>query len=377
MTSPFPPSRRPSRPTPFGTGVMPARVQVNTAGLGSSLARQTLAQAPPVPGRESSLETLLPVESQGGDGYFGEGFLEGAWDALNYKLLPEWVESGPGPLGAIGGVVRDFSTPFDLALTAGAAAAAPFTGGGSLIARAAVGGGVKGLGAKGVKFVLAPAVEGGFGRRLAAESVMGLGAIGVGKAGAAVGQEIGGTPGAIIGGLGGGFAGGGAGLLAARKAFGIPRVAMGPMTRAPDSAAVIDSIYRPGETLPGGSQRQPSHRVGSFNGHYTDREMKDRGYDTKQLTDETIEAEPDHGPLSSSLRYLKNLAVGMGGDYSPSYQYGRLIGLFNIFKAREDQAGGLVNSAVAPLSRNFKRLFEDGKGNVVTIHACSIKPASN
>ena len=376
MTSPYapvPPPNRPPRPTPFGTGVMPARVQVSGAGRGSSLARQALAQAPPVPGRESSLETLLPVESQDGGGYFGEGFLEGAWDALNYKILPEWVESGPGPLGTVGGVVRDFSSVFDLGLTAGAAAAAPFTGGGSLIARAAIGGGVKGLGAKGIKFALAPAVEGGFAKRLAAESAIGLGAIGAGKAGSAIGQEIGGTPGAVIGGLAAGFAGGGAGLLVARRAFGIPRVAMGPMTRAPESATVIDSIYRPGETLPGGSQRQsvdpwkPSHKVGSFDGHYTDREMADRGYDTKQLTDETVEAEPDHGPLSSALRYLKNMAVGMGGDYSPNHQYGRMIGLFNIFKAREDQAGGLVHTAVAPLARNFKRLFEDGQGNVLTI----------
>jgi hypothetical protein len=324
------------------------------------------------------MTTLLPVPDSSGGGFFGQGFLEGAWDALNYKILPE---EAPGPFSALGhipgfnpvyGVVRDFSTPLDLGITAAAAAAAPFTGGGSLIARAAIGGGVKGVGAKGLKFVLAPAVEGSFTRRLAAEGMIGLGAVGGGQVGSSLGGNIGGTPGAIIGGLAGGFAGGGVGLGAARTAFGKPRIPMGVSSFGADEQSVIASLYQSGETLPGGSNRfqSRSSRVGKFQGHMTDGEMTDRGLDERKLvmhSNEEYAAEPDHGALSSAMRYMKGMAAGMGVDYDPNTRRGRLIGLLRIFKTREDQAPGLVNQMVSEMEPGWKEFFTDGRNNVLTI----------
>ena len=125
MASPFaptPPSYGPSAPTPFGTSAMPARPVPSGRSRGLELARKSLAEQPPILNQTSSHETLLPIKEEDGGGFFGQGFLEGGWDALNYKLLPEWVESGPGPLGTVGGVIRDFSTPFDIGLSAAAAA---------------------------------------------------------------------------------------------------------------------------------------------------------------------------------------------------------------------------------------------------------------
>ena len=367
MASPFaptPPSYGPSAPTPFGTSAMPARPVSSGRSRGLELARKSLAEQPPILNQTSSHETLLPIKEEDGGGFFGQGFLEGGWDALNYKLLPEWVESGPGPLGTVGGVIRDFSTPFDIGLSAAAAAAAPFTGGGSLIARAAIGGGVKGLGAKGAKFVLAPAVEGGFAKRLVAEGGIGLAAVGAGKAGAHIGEEVGGTPGAIAGGLTAGLAGGFGGVVGMRKLFGVPRNPVGYIP--PSEKQVIDSIFRPAEALPG-NERRGAYMVGKFAGHYTDSEMKERGLELRHLQDESIEAEPDHGPLSSAVRYTKEIFAGMGSNYDPTTRQGRLTGLFNIFKAREDQAPGLVRQAIEPFVREFHEAFQADDRSVVSI----------
>ena len=135
MPHPFS-STTPSAPSPFGTGVMPPRVQPSSRGRGSAIARLTLAQAPPVPSRDTPLTneiTPLPYDVKGhrvdysdkGPSFFGSGILSNIGQGLGYHLLPE---EAPRPLSllpdSVYGVIHDYSTILDLGLTAGAAAAA-------------------------------------------------------------------------------------------------------------------------------------------------------------------------------------------------------------------------------------------------------------
>ena len=382
MPHPFS-STTPSAPSPFGTGVMPPRVQPSSRGRGSAIARLTLAQAPPVPSRDTPLTneiTPLPYDVKGhrvdysdkGPSFFGSGILSNIGQGLGYHLLPE---EAPGPLSllpdSVYGVIHDYSTILDLGLTAGAAAAAPFTGGGSFIAQAALRGGVRGALAKGAKFALAPAVHGGFGRRLTVEAGIGLGAVAGGKAGANLGEKVGGTPGAIIGGLAGGFTGGGLALGAIRPLIGRPRSLYKDVKTSGNQYKAAYSEYE--IAMAGGRQGDPRAQakeeniIGRWYGHSTDSQLKDyTDLNLEDLKNGQFEQEPDHGPLSSAFRvggFLRNLAVGINGDYNPNTRMGKLIGLLRAQKIREDQAPRLANHTITPFVASWQAHFLDVDGN--------------
>ena len=390
MASPFaptPPQNRPAPPNPFGAGVMPPQLRPSGRGQGMGVARQTIAAAPPVPSRDTPLTeeiSPLPYDPKGhrvdysdtGPSFFGSGILSNIGQGLGYNLLPE---EAPGPLSylpdAVYGVVQDYSTVLDLGLTAAAAVAAPWTGGTSFIGQAALRGGIRGGLAKGAKFALAPAVHGGFGRRLAVEAGIGLGATAGGKGGAHLGREMGGTPGAIVGGLAGGLLGGGVTLGAIRPLVGRPRSLYKPQGTSGNQYTHAYSEYE--IAMAGGRANDPRAQakeeniVGRFYGHSTDGQLKDYSdLDLEDLKNGQFEQEPDHGPLSSAFRvggFLRNLAVGINGDYNPNTRMGKMVGILQGQKIREDQAPRLANHTITPFVSAWENHFLDVDGNILKL----------
>ena len=365
---------------PFGGTPLPPRPRI-VGDTGEAVAQGTLAAAAPVPSRDTPLSSIpTPVGydvndplghrvnyEDKGPSFFGSGILKNIGEGLGYHLLPE---EAPGPLSLlpdpIYGVVHDYSTVLDLGITAGAAALAPFTGGGSFIGQAALRGGVRGGLAKGAKFALAPAVHGGFGKRLAVEAGIGLGAVAGGKVGANIGGDIAGTPGSIIGGLAGGFTGGGAvlGALRANPMGGRRRHLYRDVRTTGNQYAYAHSDYE--RALNGYRQNnlrdaeiKEEHIHGTVHGHATDTQIKnDLGLDLEEMKNGNWEQEPDHGPLSSAFRvggYLKNKAVGMNNDYNPNTRYGKLMGILIALKVREDQAPRLTNHTVESFNTNWQK----------------------